>query len=132
MTKLSAQEVREQHAEAAVELEKAGATAERARIAAIQSAALPGHDQLVSALIGSGASAGDAAMQILAAEKQKVTAAGNARQSDAVAPVKSATPSAETIEELTRDQKADKAKAYARENKVEFVSAYQTLFPGER
>ncbi len=44
--------------------------AERSRILGIQAAALPGHENLVATLIEDGASLGDAATQILAAEKE--------------------------------------------------------------
>lgn len=54
-----------------------GATAERARIAGIQSAALPGHDALVAECIADpSCTAGDAALKINAAERGKLAAAG--------------------------------------------------------
>jgi signal peptide peptidase SppA len=66
----------------------AGAAAERARILAIESAAIPGHDALVAKLKADGAtSAGDAALQIMAAEKQLRVQADAQRQSEAPAPL---------------------------------------------
>lgn len=60
-------------ADTAAAVEKAkeeGLTAERARIHAIQTSALPGHDDLVAKLIEEGAEPGAAAQQIMAAEKE--------------------------------------------------------------
>lgn len=56
-----------------------GATAERARLAGIESAALPGHDALVASCKADPAcTPGDAALRINAAERAKLTAvAGN-------------------------------------------------------
>lgn len=129
---LTAEQVRNEHAAVARELEQAGAAAERTRIRAIQDAALPGHEALVATLIESGVSAGDAALQIMAAEKAKVTAAGTGRSADAQRPVDHAAPKTEQAAELTREQKAAKASEHAAANKVDFVTAYQQLFPGER
>lgn len=64
----------------------AGASAERSRILAIESAAIPGHDALVAQLKADGnTSAGDAALQILAAEKQTQVKAGAAYLAEAPA-----------------------------------------------
>lgn len=53
-----------------------GATAERARIAGIQSAALPGHEALIAECIADGnCSPGDAALKINAAERGKLAQA---------------------------------------------------------
>lgn len=66
----------------------AGAAAERSRILAIEAAAIPGHDALVATLKADGnVSAGDAALQILAAEKQVKTQMAAAHQSEAPKPV---------------------------------------------
>ncbi len=66
----------------------AGATEERERILKIEAAALPGHDALVARLKADGSvSAGDAALQILAAERQAQANAAAAHQADAPAPV---------------------------------------------
>ena len=64
------------------------ADAERARIQAVLEAALPGHDALVQKLAFDGkTTAPEAAMQILAAEKQIRTRAANDLKADAVDPV---------------------------------------------
>ncbi len=66
----------------------AGAADERNRILQIEAAALPGHDALVARLKADGSvSAGDAALQILAAERQAQATAAAAHQADAPAPV---------------------------------------------
>lgn len=66
----------------------AGATAERDRILAIEGAAIPGHDALVATLkADSTVSAGDAALQILAAERQVNTKMAAAHQAEAPVPV---------------------------------------------
>ncbi len=66
----------------------AGAADERNRILQIEAAALPGHDALVARLKADGSvSAGDAALQILAAERQTQANAAAAHQADAPAPV---------------------------------------------
>jgi hypothetical protein len=67
----------------------AGATAERERILAIEAAAIPGHDALIAKLKGdSSVDAGAAALQILAAERTARVAAGDARASEAPAPLR--------------------------------------------
>jgi len=65
-----------------------GAAAERERILAIESAAIPGHEALVAKLKADGTtSAGDAALQIMAAEKQLRVQADGQRQAEAPAPL---------------------------------------------
>ena len=65
-----------------------GAADERARIQAIESVAVPGHDALIDSLKFDGIStAGDAALAVLSAEKQTRSAAATALANDAPAPV---------------------------------------------
>jgi len=67
----------------------AGATAERERILRIEGASIPGHDALVAKLKADPTvDAGAAALQILAAERTARIAAGEARASEAPAPLK--------------------------------------------
>lgn len=62
------------HPEIAAHFQTLGATAERERILSIEGAALPGHDALVATLKADGkTTAGDAALQIMAAEKGKLS-----------------------------------------------------------
>ena len=58
------------HAEALETARTEAAVNERARILAIQTNALPGHDDLVATMIADGTEPGAAAQQILAAEKE--------------------------------------------------------------
>ena len=66
----------------------AGAADERNRILQIEAAALPGHEALVAKLKSDGSvTAGDAALQILAAERQAKAKAAAAHEAEAPAPV---------------------------------------------
>lgn len=74
-----------------------GATVERTRIQAVESALIPGHEALIAALKFDGrTSGGDAALAVNQAERSIRTAQGAAANSDAPLPVKS-TP-APTVE----------------------------------
>ena len=74
-----------------------GATAERSRIQAVEGQAIAGHDALISTLKFDGKStAGDAAMAVLAAEKQSRNAAASALANDAPKPLPTVTPPAVT------------------------------------
>jgi len=65
-----------------------GATQERTRIAAVRAQALPGHEALIETLAFDGKTTGpEAAMAILAAEKQQRSAQAAALAADAPAPV---------------------------------------------
>jgi len=71
---ITADHITASYPEIASHFQNIGATAERTRILAIEEAALPGHDALVATLKADGAtSAGDAALQIMAAEKGKLS-----------------------------------------------------------
>jgi len=69
-----------------------GAEQERTRIAAIDEAAVPGHDALTAQAKASGWSAGDYAQRVLAAEKTARTQTMADLKADAPAPVKPAQP----------------------------------------
>jgi len=93
-----------------------GAASERARIQAVEAQAIPGHEALITALKFDGKSTGgDAAMAVLAAEKQTRTAAQAANAADAPQPLPLA-PAAtvQTAEDApkTRQQIDADAKAY--------------------
>ncbi len=65
-----------------------GAASERARIVAVEAQSLPGHEALVAALKADGkTTAGEAAMQILAAERGKLSALSQQLHADAPTPV---------------------------------------------
>ena len=83
--------------EAAAVLRSEGAAGERDRIAGVRAQLMPGHEALIEQLAGDGRTTGpEAAVQVLAAERSRVAAAGRARQDDAPAPVAAApAPAAE-------------------------------------
>jgi len=90
-----------------------GATQERARIQAIESVAVPGHDALIASLKFDGKStAGDAALAVLAAEKQTRSAAATALAADAPAPVAVVPAAPVEAKALTRAEVDTQAKAY--------------------
>ena len=94
---MNAEELASAHPEAAAALRGQGADAERARIQAVEGQLIPGHEALINALKADGKSgAGDAAMAVLAAEKQTRNAYVTALASDAPAALPSATPPAVT------------------------------------
>lgn len=85
---LTAEQVAADHPQAAAALIAQGASAERARIQAIEAQTIPGHEALISALKFDGqSSAGDAAMAIVAAEKSSRAAFAAATAADAPAPL---------------------------------------------
>ncbi len=79
-------------------VQQEGASAERARIQAIEAQSIPGHEKLISALKFDGKStAGDAAMAVLAAEKSSRTAAAAALASEAPAPAPASAPKPDVL-----------------------------------
>lgn len=65
-----------------------GAARERERIASIEALAMPGHDKLIAALKADGkTTSGEAAIQILAAERAKLSAIADRLHADAPKPV---------------------------------------------
>lgn len=109
-----------------------GASAERERIQSVEAQAIPGHEALISALKFDGKStAGDAAMAVLAAEKQARTTQAAKLAGDAPAPlplVPAATvePKADTRADLDAKAKAYQA-AHPGTDYVAAVKAVQTL-----
>lgn len=71
---------------------KEGADDERARIAAIDAAAVPGHEALTTKAKAEGLSAGDYALQVMAAEKVARENAAQALAADAPKPAAAAAP----------------------------------------
>ncbi len=115
---------------AAVQAE--GASAERERIQSVEAQAIPGHEALIASLKFDGKSnAGDAAMAVLAAEKQSRTSMAAKLAGDAPAPLP-LVPAA-TVEPVanTRADLDAKAKAYMAAHPgtdyVAAVKAVQTL-----
>lgn len=110
-----------------------GASAERARIQAIEAVAVPGHAELFSRLKFDGKStAGDAALAVLAAEKQSRQVAAADLANDAPDPVP-VVPSATGTEDqpLTRADIDTKAKAYvAAHPGTDYVAAVKLIQQG--
>lgn len=74
--------------EAAALLRAEGSAGERDRIKAVREQAMPGHEALIEALAADGKTTGpEAAMAVVAAEKQRVAAAGKARLAEAPQPI---------------------------------------------
>lgn len=109
-----------------------GASAERQRIQDVEAQAIPGHEALIASLKFDGKStAGDAAMAVLAAEKQARTKQAAKLAGDAPAPlplVPAATvePKADTRADLDAKAKAYQA-AHPGTDYVAAVKAVQTL-----
>lgn len=86
-----------ENAEAAAMLRAEGGEAERARIQAVREQTMPGHEALIEALAFDGKTTGpEAAVQVLAAEKARVSGAAAARAADAPAPVPTVAASEES------------------------------------
>jgi capsid assembly protease len=77
-----------ENAEACALIRAEGAAAERARILSVREQAMPGHESLIDALAFDGKTSGpEAAVQVLAAERARLSTQAGARAADAVAPV---------------------------------------------
>lgn len=103
------------HPELAESFRAEGADAERARILAVESQSMPGHEKLIAGLKADGkTSAAEAAMQVLAAEKGKLSGMAAALAADAPNPVAhaSAPVNAEAAPKNDRDALYAKAKTY--------------------
>jgi signal peptide peptidase SppA len=103
------------HPELVESIRAEGADAERARILAVESQSMPGHEKLIASFKADGkTSAAEAAMQVLAAEKGKLSSMAAALASDAPAPVAHANApvDAETAPKNDRENLHAKAKAY--------------------
>ena len=70
----------------------AGIEAERARIAALDAAAVPGHDALMAQARAEGWDDGRFALAVLAADRAALAAAADAHRADAAAPLPDAPP----------------------------------------
>jgi signal peptide peptidase SppA len=129
---LTAQQVASEHPDIAAAFRAEGATAERERIQGIEAQTLPGHEKLIATLKFDGKStAGDAAMALLAAEKQTRTAQAAALAADAPAPVvhAAADPVATSEKkEISRAEIDAKAKAHVKANpSVSYIQAVKHI-----
>jgi signal peptide peptidase SppA len=113
-------------------LQAEGASAERARIQAIEAQAIPGHEALIAALKYDGKStAGDAAIAILAAEKQQRNAKAAALAADApqalpLVPDASAPPTPKTRADIHQAAKAHMAANPG----TDYIAAIKTVSTG--
>ena len=110
-------------------IQQEGASAERARIQAVEGQSLPGHEALIATLKFDGKStAGDAAMAVLAADKkarttQAAALAGDAPQPLPLVPAATVEPKADTRADLDT-----KAKAYmAAHPGTDYVAAFKLV-----
>jgi signal peptide peptidase SppA len=120
------------HPEAVASIRTDAASAERARIQAVEAQAIPGHDALIASLKFDGKStAGDAAMAVLAAEKTARTNHAKALAADAPAPL--ALVPAKTVESVsaqpkTRAEQDGAAKAYmAAHPGTDYLAAFKQI-----
>jgi capsid assembly protease len=104
-----------------------GAAQERERIAAVRAQVLPGHEALIETLAFDGKTTGpEAAMAVLAAEKQHRTAAASALAADAPQPL-ALTPATTVDVVKTAAQKAAEAQALAKAKGISVVAALKEL-----
>lgn len=110
-------------------IQQEGASAERARIQAVEGQSLPGHEALIATLKFDGKStAGDAAMAVLAADKkarttQAAALAGDAPKPLPLVPAATVEPKADTRADLDA-----KAKAYmAAHPGTDYVAAFKLV-----
>jgi signal peptide peptidase SppA len=100
-----------------------GATQERERIQAVRAAAMPGHEALIEQLAFDGKStAGDAAQQVLAAERTRIAAAAKDHLGDASPAAPGAVAPADAAPGTETDRSVGK-RAVAAFNKLRGVSA---------
>lgn len=119
-----------QNPEAAAVLRAEGANGEIARVAAVRAQAMPGHEALIERLAADGKSTGsDAAMAILAAERQTRQAAATAHAEEAPPAAASSAAAATQGEgnQLTKAARVAQAKQHAAKHGMSFVQAMKDL-----
>jgi len=109
------------HPELAEAFRAEGADAERARILGVEAAAMPGHETLIASLKADGKTTpGEAALQVLAAEKETLAKMKTTLTAEAPKPVNHAAspeePAADTQAQSPRAALHAKAKAYQAAN----------------
>ena len=111
------------------EFSATGATQERDRIAAVRTQVLPGHEALIESLAFDGKTTGpEAAMAVLAAEKQTRTAQAKALASDAPNPLNLAPAATVEAAPKTRQDLDTAAKAYmAAHPGTDYIAAFKTV-----
>lgn len=113
-------------------IQQEGAAQERARIQSIEAQAIPGHDALIAALKYDGKStAGDAAMAVLAAEKQTRRTQAAALAADAPQPLPLTPAPAVEAKPQTRADLDTAAKAYMADHPgTDYVAAFKQIQTG--
>lgn len=113
-------------------IQQEGAAQERARIQSIEAQAIPGHDALIAALKYDGKStAGDAAMAVLAAEKQTRRTQAAALAADAPQPLPLTPAPAVEANPQTRADLDAAAKAYMADHPgTDYVAAFKQVQTG--
>ena len=129
---MNADEIASAHPEAAAALRAQGADAERARIQAVDGQTIPGHEALIKTLMFDGTSgAGEAAVAVLAAEKQTRSAMATALANDAPKPLPAAATPSVTVAanaEPSRAELHQKAVAHMAANPTaDYVTAYKAV-----
>lgn len=122
--------LRASHPDLVTQLLAEGAAQERTRIAAVEAQALPGHEALIARLKADGASTGgDAAMQVLAAERTKLASIASQLHADAPQPVPHAqAPKSQTPPANDRQALHDKAKRYQADHPgTDYMTAIQSV-----
>ena len=104
-----------------------GAAAELARVQAVRAQSLRGHEKLIEALAADGKTTGpEAAAAIVKAERDAIAAADEAHRKDAPNPAPNGGNGGDG-KAKTKEEQAALARAYAAENKVDFVVAMKKL-----
>jgi ClpP class serine protease len=129
---MNADEIASAHPEAAAALRAQGADAERARIQAVDGQAIPGHEALIKTLMFDGTSgAGEAAVAVLAAEKQTRSAMATALAKDAPTPLPAAAAPSVTVSanaEPSRAELHEKTVAHMAANPTaDYVTAFKAV-----
>ncbi len=113
-------------AQLSAEFSAAGAQAERDRIKGVREQAMPGCEALIEALAADGKTTpAEAAMAVNKHQRDALTAASKAHVADAPAAVKDGVAAEDKVK--TEAEKVTAAKAYASQNKVDFVTALKQL-----
>jgi ClpP class serine protease len=108
------------------EFTAAGAQAERDRIKGVREQSMPGQEALIEQMAADGKTTpAEAAMAVNAAQRQALAAAATAHAADAPKPAKGANAADDKAK--TKDEQVAEAKAYAAEQKVDFITAMKKL-----
>lgn len=129
----TAEQIAAEHPDIAEHFRAEGATAERARIQAVECQLIPGHEALIASMKFDGKStAGDAAQAVLAAEKSTRAAMAASLASDAPQPVMQTPAPAVEDKELTRAELDAQAKAYvAAHPGTDYITAVKLIEGGK-